>query len=68
MSIFFNFPWAIKIASDCFVSSLACFNLSVYFLVSENFKGSSLGRGVSKIVYSLLSKNILNLSSQVSLW
>ena len=68
MLIFFNFPWAIEIASDCFVSSLACFNLSVYFLVSVNFKGSSLGRGVSKIVYSLLSKNILNLSSQVSLW
>ena len=27
-----------------------------------------MGRGVSKIVYFLLSKNILNLSSQVSLW
>ena len=60
-SISLTLPFAIETASSCFVISRADFNLSVYFLLSSNFKGSSFGNGVFITSYSLLSKKVSNL-------
>ena len=48
-SILLSFPFAIETASSCLVKSLAFLSRSEYFLLSTNFKGSSLGSGASII-------------------